>query len=114
MDVPSGESDECGDIFTVFEIEFEDEMLESDNFVNASLCNEDTEFFTDSQRAENRCGKLITKMIMHMTIKIEDEMEYFDLPPSSDKNITAFVDKPYHSETFVKVQNLYSRYSRPR
>ena len=31
MDVPSGESDECGDIFTIFESEFEDKMHESDN-----------------------------------------------------------------------------------
>ena len=56
----------------------------------------------DPYGERHECGNLFSRdyeeMIDATKIKVEDEIDYFDVPPSNENHIRAFVDKPTSSE----------------
>ena len=119
IDDVHGRSNECGNPFSschekvvdTVQVKVEDESC---NFYNyPSQHDKNSGCIVHSLGENKECGKPFTKddwddengMIDPNKIKVEDRVDYFDIPPV-DNHITAYIDKPSSSERILTIDGM--------
>ena len=119
----SDESKECGNPFSISQVEildkiqvkFEDESVNCDS---TSQVNENVDGIVDILGNNEECGEHFTKdcnnddntIIDHIKIKVEDDIDYFDVPSSSNDHVTAYIDKICSTKRTSTSEGSISKY----